>query len=53
MCVYLRERERQFCVLIGNDYDFVTKELQGMVLRNFVRLRQMVGQRKTLNLWSR
>lgn len=40
-------------MLIGNDYDFVTKELQGMVLRNFVHLRQMVGQRKTLNLWSR
>lgn len=50
VCLFKRERERQFCVLIGNDYDFVTKELQGMVLRNFVHLRQMVGQRKTLNL---
>lgn len=25
-------------MVIGNDYDFVTKELQGMVLHNFVHL---------------
>lgn len=33
--VCLFKRETQFGVLIGNDYDFVTKELQGMVFTQF------------------